>query len=589
MSLVFIFLSWSSPFISDDYAHILHSLVLRRLPTIKELFGTGWNDSGATWAYRPILQAIAALEIYSWGYVAGPMRFLNLLLHFFNAFLIYKIAESKKINGQWLIGGIALFLIHPIAWHSIIYVSARSSILVASFVLLSIFFYSKKSGWRFLFLVFAILGVLCKEIGLLACPLALILNWENTQSDFKNLVQKKNWKFFGLFIACVMIMIYIRREMFISFLFTNLSKDFEYEHPWGPYFLAEFKALWIYVRLILFPEGGWSFFHDIHLDEVVIRFSTWIIALLTMISITSGMIFLFIKKKKYFPWAMALLICFLPEMIFPRQLVLNEQRAYLPLVILALSFGFVTISNSIFKYGLILFCLLISWTTFERVKVYGSEESILEHDIENYPGNRFALPMLSDLKLKQGHLEESARLFQKNIDAQMQRKVLGKFEKIELVKSYIQMMRLFIENNQMGLANDYIARCRGSFLISPAYCDWFQVMAWNNEKKFNESLHLIQSVNYSLPMLNLEHFFVLLNLNRDEEALALALQLKTAFVSEESFAKAYIRLLVKKNDLQGAIGLWHYFAEANPVGTGVFTQEFWALENELQKLGNKNP
>jgi tetratricopeptide (TPR) repeat protein len=162
----------------DDGIYVTKNPQVQRGLTIK---GFCWafttNNDAGFWLPLTWISLMADSHLY--GLNAGGFHLTNLLLHIFNALLLFLILE-------WITGGIwqsafvaALFALHPLKVESVAWISERKDVLSALFFLLTIWAYAryvKHPAWtRYLFIcLWFILGLMSKPM-LVTLPFVLLL------------------------------------------------------------------------------------------------------------------------------------------------------------------------------------------------------------------------------------------------------------------------------------------------------------------------------------------------------------------------------------------------------------------------------
>jgi hypothetical protein len=89
----------------------------------------------------------------------------NLILHLFNAFLVFHVARSVfGLDDSVVFFTSGVFLLHPLASEAVIYISGRSELLATAFISVSVLFFARS---RYIFACLAaILAMMSKEIAL---------------------------------------------------------------------------------------------------------------------------------------------------------------------------------------------------------------------------------------------------------------------------------------------------------------------------------------------------------------------------------------------------------------------------------------
>jgi tetratricopeptide (TPR) repeat protein len=132
-------------------------------------------------------------------------RLVNILIHLFNALLVYRIAFLtlrlpgwKDEYGRYAYAvslmSAAVFALHPININAVTYIVQRMASLATMFVLLALLSYifartsgsvKKSAGFYAATAVFVVLGIFSKENGIMAIPLLLLYDFFFLYKDFK--------------------------------------------------------------------------------------------------------------------------------------------------------------------------------------------------------------------------------------------------------------------------------------------------------------------------------------------------------------------------------------------------------------------
>ena len=119
----------SAPFVFDDIPNIVQNRSIRYLLHPRIFF------ENLTARMRPLTSASYAWNYWRAGLTLSEFRHTNIFLHFLNATLLW--IWLRKIH-PWAWWGAVLFLVHPIAADTSIYLTARSSLLCLCFIWLAI-------------------------------------------------------------------------------------------------------------------------------------------------------------------------------------------------------------------------------------------------------------------------------------------------------------------------------------------------------------------------------------------------------------------------------------------------------------------
>jgi protein O-mannosyl-transferase len=150
--------------------------------TMKDVFTPGWQVGVY---YRPLMVLSYLFDNYLFHLDEGFLHLENILLHTFNAFLVFWLAyqllsADKKRKSYLPLLTALVFVLHPINTESVSWISGRTDVLACSFVLLSancLLLYRQNGRYRFLIAsgAFMFMGFLVKEIALAFLPGALLI------------------------------------------------------------------------------------------------------------------------------------------------------------------------------------------------------------------------------------------------------------------------------------------------------------------------------------------------------------------------------------------------------------------------------
>lgn len=163
------------PYAFDDVSNVIQNRAIRYLDHPRIFFESEHARN------RPLTSLSFALSYRAAGLSLSALRAPNLLFHFLNALLVglFFLRFFRRQKGaEWgavLAGG--LFLLHPLATDSVVYLSGRSSLMVLFFVLSALWFYGRERPGFFSwlgFLISAVAAMLTKESAVTLLPLLLL-------------------------------------------------------------------------------------------------------------------------------------------------------------------------------------------------------------------------------------------------------------------------------------------------------------------------------------------------------------------------------------------------------------------------------
>jgi hypothetical protein len=146
-----------NPFVYDDYHTIVANASLHNVANVR---GIILHD-----VTRPVVNFSYAIDHALWG--GGPLGFhvTNVLLHVLNVILLFRLARRLAEDRLGLPGAFAaasLFAVHPMMTEAVGYISGRSEVLCATFVLLALLSglrWMKGDGARWAMLTVGLWGV----------------------------------------------------------------------------------------------------------------------------------------------------------------------------------------------------------------------------------------------------------------------------------------------------------------------------------------------------------------------------------------------------------------------------------------------
>ena len=205
--------------------------------------------------YWPIVYTSFWLEHKLWGLAPVGYHALNVLLHFANCLLVWRLLWRLAVPGAWAVA--AVFAVHPLHVESVAWVIERKDLLSALFYLSAVLAWIRfveTDEWRRYGLALALFtaGLLCKSV-VVTLPAALLIwhGWQRqgvTRADLYRLIP-----FFvvGLGITVADYGFYVSRES-LALGYTFIERV-----------LIASRALWFYVGKLLWP------------DDLAVIYSLW--------------------------------------------------------------------------------------------------------------------------------------------------------------------------------------------------------------------------------------------------------------------------------------------------------------------------
>jgi len=337
--------SLKNDFSWDDKYLIINNPYVKSWSYVPEIFKMQLYEGGQMNSnfYRP-LQLLSFMVDYSiWKLNPFGYHLTSLLLHIFNSILVYLILISIMGGSSLALLAAILFGISPVISGISYYISARSDLLMALFMFLSLLFFIKhtKKKNNILYIssiILFILALLSKEM---AVVLLMLLVLEIFRSGGQKL---KKIRMLTPYIIIFAFYVLLRLTVLNFAQSSNAFIDFGYPAtiPLWRRLLTDFKIIPKYLGLLLFPYG-------LHMDWFVEPSKT-IFQLDVVFSIVILMLVTFIIRKISYRNNLALfgalwfLLTLLPVLnIYPISVFFGEGWLYIP------SIGFFIILSVIFQ------------------------------------------------------------------------------------------------------------------------------------------------------------------------------------------------------------------------------------------------
>ncbi|MCP3889272.1 MAG: tetratricopeptide repeat protein [Desulfobulbaceae bacterium] len=340
-------------------------------------------------------------------------HFFNILLHGLNGIILFFLllrlssipsSDSPKIADKVTVpaafGAALLFVVHPVAVHSVTYITQRHGLMATFFCLSGFYYYLKikeTTGSKRIFL-----GIFC-----LACfwgavhskPMALIFPLFVIAYEMV-LVRRVCHTLRRLLVLCLPLLILVLAALvgyaFYSGLFSREAglAGFRSAQLWSPWlhFLTESQVFLHYWKILFLPLPIWlSGDHYFPVAQSIN--SAVLLSWLTHILILCMALWAFLSKKRLITFGILWFYIALvpPYLLLPIKDVMVDYKTYLP----SAGVAFIVaegIRYFLNRYGfrlttfiLMSICILGCWGTIERNSVFMTEETFWTDVIEKYP------------------------------------------------------------------------------------------------------------------------------------------------------------------------------------------------------------
>lgn len=383
-TVVIFYPALNSGFLLDDFQNLRGLELVKQYGMLSYIFS---GDAGPTG--RPLSLLTFALQHNAWPGDPFAFKLVNLIIHIFNAALLFLITErlvskSKTLNTipSWLISFFVttIWLLHPIQLTAVLYIVQRMTLLSGMFVLLGTYLYlhyrerilqggNGRVGLVVAVYVCTLLATFCKENGALL-PLYLLcvelfLSAGNQEA--------RSWRKFVM--PVLLIPVAVLCLGFIFFL-GNIINGYTFrDFSLSQRLLTEAGILLEYLRMILIPNpNAFSLYHDDYPVASGLFAGPWtaIHLLILGLLIIAGILL----RKKYPVYTFAIfwfLAGHIIESSFIPLELFFEHRNYIPsygiifFASIALFDAASLIKNTLIRFPLLVFypCLVICVTLIE--------------------------------------------------------------------------------------------------------------------------------------------------------------------------------------------------------------------------------
>lgn len=419
------------------------------------LFEPYWYFPGISASlYRPVAQALFAIQWDLWG--GEPLGFhaLNLALHGAVTLLVFVLLLRLEA-GRWPAAlGAAVFAVHPVHVEAVASVVGQSTLLASFFSLLACLLFlsarpgrwGRAAGVALLYL----LGLGAKEIAVTLPGVLFLLAafgagprfrdpGDGRATDLRTLGRRlrADLPVYGLATAALVLFLAMRLRVQGGLLETMVEPTLAREGTATR--VATSLRVWPeYLRLLLFPR------------ELVVDYSpgvlfpatpgepiVWIGGILGVAALVLSVVLwrrgsLVAVGILWF----ALVVLPVSNLLFPIGILLAERTLYLPSVGLAVAVAGLTgpvldrlrhapraeLGRGEVAAGVLLGLLLLGWLgwaaqrTWSRTPVWASTRSVLDDLVEHHPESWRAQAYVADRLLQQGRRQEALALYESAIE-----------------------------------------------------------------------------------------------------------------------------------------------------------------------------
>lgn len=419
--------AWDDKYLITDNPYVKSWSHLSRIFTSHLYEG---SEMGSNF-YRPLQAVSFAIDYSIWKLNPFGYHLASLLLHIFNSTLVYLIAIAVAAHPYAAFITALLFGIAPAISSTTYYIPARSDLLMAFFVFLSILLFIKyREKEKKIFYVISIvsfaLSLLCKEMAVVLPILLVIEIFRQGKRDIKS------FKVLLPYLTILLIYIFLRVTI-LNFakgvnLFINLG--FPSTVPLWERMVTDIKIIPMYLRILLLPFG-------LHIEWFVKPAKTLfqpdiLISMAILIFIILAIKKISRKHKLVLFGSLWFFFGLIPVLnIYPISVFFGEGWLYVPSVGFFIIFGVIFQDIIMPRLGKILSSILIvsflvyySLFTISYGKVWKDSVS-LYHNVVKYGGaNPFIYLTYDNLAMTyydMGEFEKSIECCRKSIESNARR------------------------------------------------------------------------------------------------------------------------------------------------------------------------
>jgi protein O-mannosyl-transferase len=418
------------PFIFDDIASIVRNPAIRRLwPLLDAMLATFPGLLG-----RPLVSLSLAIN-YAWGgYNVTGYHLFNLALHILNALLVFGVARHALVNVRtadahpgettWLACAVtALWMLHPLLTESVTYVLQRTELLMALFLLLTLYCFIRgidsahRTIWFGLCVIACILGMGAKEVMVVTPLLVLAYDYVFATPSLRAVWRSRVGLYAGLAVSWVVLAA-------LQFTINLRSKSGLGVASMGcwDYLVMQCSVLVHYLRLVVWPRGLVLDYSDWPRTAPLV---VWLPKAVLLLALLAATVWALRRRLWWGFWGTWFFLLLAPSSSFlplPTEPA-AERRMYLPLLaVIAVMlgggrqlcrrlwdrFGWTDRTRVRLETGVVIgLTVALGIATFQRNAQYRTASSIWADVVAKRPGSARGHANLALAMLEEGKAAES--------------------------------------------------------------------------------------------------------------------------------------------------------------------------------------
>lgn len=414
-------------FVHDDLALIVHNPSIHRWDNIFDYFFSTaisfQTHSVSTPYFRPFLEILNRLQYLIFGMNPAGFHLVNLLIHSFNGFLIFKVLQRLGVHSVSSCFIALIFLVHPIQSQPVAAIAGISNLITATFMLLVVLSFFNLEYNRFAIInviLYFSFALLCKEHAVMT-PIFLIMCYAIFRREFSDVFKKRSkW---ALLLLILITGAYVFWRLFFLTGGEGAS-PFGASYEFWRRILTIPQIVLTFMRLVVCPTG-------LHYYRSVDFLSPWLGSFLIVLMLAVSQWMVGYKKGNsrrmlFLGWGWFLLFLAPVLNIIPlvneySYLSVSEHFLYLPIVgLLIVIIHYFEIIRRNFSWCTPKICVLISVLillvltalTIRQNEQWRSEQSLFERTVQYEPHLGRVQQLMGNVYFRQGHLDKALSHYQ---------------------------------------------------------------------------------------------------------------------------------------------------------------------------------
>jgi Tfp pilus assembly protein PilF len=400
----------------DDPAYVTANPQVQAGLSVKNFVWAFTSSRAYNW--HPLTWLSLMLDSELFGLNAGGFHITNLLLHTANTVLLF-IVLSRMTEALWSSAFVAAaFALHPLHVQSVAWIAERKDVLSTLFWLLTMLFYvryaERSSIGRYVLALFVfILGLMAKPM-LVTLPFILLLvdYWPlKRKCSFRKLLFEKLPFVFLAGVSSVITFVIQSRSGAVKNV-VKFPFDIRVINAVVSYIQYILKMFWPVNLSVFYPHPGRS----LHFSDAIIP--TLLLVAATVLTIR------FARTRGYLLFGWLWYICTLIPVIGLVQVgdqAMADRYTYVPLIglFIMIAWGLPELlaryafRKTILAVAAAVVLLAMTVSTYQQLRYWQNDVTILERAVEVNPNDRFAQANLGVAFLRKNSYDDAIAHFEK--------------------------------------------------------------------------------------------------------------------------------------------------------------------------------